>query len=218
MPWLLATMRGVRRCHCQRCHGPDHHHGLPPPLLLIRPRTLFAALVQYNMKLVIRGDQRTGKTALFLRLQGKVFLDTYKPTPQTQTATINWTNPAGDDTVQISVWDVIDYPARPKAGKSTKAAPSDPASGTAGARAYDDAHAVIFCIDPTKPWTFDYVQREMEHVPAHMPILGTLPLQDSTIAPAMVPMMARVRRRRRRNRGRRAKFCSASVTSAPNGR
>jgi hypothetical protein len=35
---------------------------------------------------------------------------------------------------------------------------------------YRGADAVIFMIDPSKPWTFDYVKRHMPHVPARMPV------------------------------------------------
>lgn len=65
--------------------------------------------ITYNMKLLIRGERGTGKTSLFHRLQGLPIPSAHAPTPQLQTATINWNLRVGtEESVKCEVWDVVD--------------------------------------------------------------------------------------------------------------
>ncbi len=42
------------------------------------------------MKLIIRGDLKTGKSSLLQRLQGGKFAENYTETPEIKVATIQW--------------------------------------------------------------------------------------------------------------------------------
>ena len=140
--------------------------------------------IHYNMKLIIKGDRNTGKTSLWHRLQGHAFKDEpYLPTDEIQVAHIHWNYKAADDIVKVEVWDVVDK-GRPK----KKAIPDQPSLKIQNVQAieqsvvdlaldaelvdvYKGTHAVVFMLDITKMWTFEYLKREMPKVPPKVPIM-----------------------------------------------
>uniref|UniRef100_H2YS55 RAB, member RAS oncogene family-like 6b n=1 Tax=Ciona savignyi TaxID=51511 RepID=H2YS55_CIOSA len=136
----------------------------------------FAKGVQYNLKIIIRGDRNTGKTCLWHRLQGHKFLEEYVPTPEIQAASIHWNYKATDDVVKVDVWDVVDQ-GKPKKPKETlKLDHKDDEDDELQLDAsfldvYKGAHAVIMVFDITKKWTFNYIERELPKVPPHIPVL-----------------------------------------------
>lgn len=113
----------------------------------------FARGVNYNMKVVIKGDARVGKTSLFLRLKGYGFVDDYVPTEDLNVTSIDWSYKNTDDVVKIDLWEDID--------SSTKKIVD----------VFNNTHAVLFVMDMTKLWTFKYIQTELPKVPKHIPIL-----------------------------------------------
>lgn len=72
----------------------------------------FARGVNCNMKVVIKGDGRVGKTSLFLRLKGYGFEDNYTPTETLNVTSIDWNYKATDDIVKIDLWEAIDACSR----------------------------------------------------------------------------------------------------------
>ncbi|XDB55787.1 hypothetical protein AB1E18_009248 [Capra hircus] len=136
----------------------------------------FAKGVQYNMKIVIRGDRNTGKTALWHRLQGKKFVEEYIPTQEIQVTSIHWSYKATDDIVKVEVWDVVDKGKCKKRGDGLKMendpqeAESEMALDAEFLDVYKNCNGVVMMFDITKQWTFNYILRELPKVPTHVPV------------------------------------------------
>lgn len=140
----------------------------------------FAKGVQYNMKIIIKGDRNVGKTCLFYRLQGQKFIEEYVPTEEIQVASIQWNYKATDDVVKVEVWDVVDRGRRRRkleglkmdnAPASAENAIEEPALDAEFLDVYKGTNGVIIVMDITKNWTFDYVQRELPKIPGHIPVI-----------------------------------------------
>ncbi|KAK9523104.1 hypothetical protein VZT92_019527 [Zoarces viviparus] len=145
----------------------------------------FAKGVQYNMKIVIRGDRNTGKSTLWHRLQGKKFVEEYLPTQEIQATSIHWNYKTTDDVVKVEVWDVVDkgqkYPLPEGVGKGKRRGenlklenePQESDEVALDAEfldVYKNCNGVIMMFDITKQWTFNYILRELPKVPTHVPV------------------------------------------------
>ncbi|XP_053681060.1 rab-like protein 6 [Anopheles nili] len=137
----------------------------------------FSRGVQYNMKVVIKGDRNVGKSCLLERLQGKAFIEQYTPTEQIQVASIQWSFKATDDVVKVEVWDVVDRGKSKQKSSNLKlttgpgAEPEIPVLDAEFLDVYKGTHCVVMVMDITKAWTFDYVCRELPKVPVDIPVL-----------------------------------------------
>lgn len=135
----------------------------------------FAKGVQYNMKIVIRGDRNTGKSTLWHRLQGKKFVEDYIPTQEIQATSIHWNYKTTDDVVKVEVWDVVDKGKGKKRGENLKLENEPQESDEVALDAefldvYKNCNGVIMMYDITKQWTFNYIMRELPKVPTHVPV------------------------------------------------
>ncbi|KAI5613342.1 rab-like protein 6 isoform X2, partial [Silurus asotus] len=136
----------------------------------------FAKGVQYNMKIVIRGDRNTGKSTLWQRLQGGKFQEEYIPTQEIQVTSIHWNYKTTDDVVKVEVWDVVDKGRGKKRGDTLKLendpqeAENEMALDAEFLDVYKNCNGVIMMFDITKQWTYNYILRELPRVPTHVPV------------------------------------------------
>uniref|UniRef100_A0A8C9AZY0 Rab-like protein 6 n=1 Tax=Phocoena sinus TaxID=42100 RepID=A0A8C9AZY0_PHOSS len=122
----------------------------------------FAKGVQYNMKIVIRGDRNTGKTALWHRLQGKKFVEEYIPTQEIQVTSIHWSYKSEGKCKKRG--DALKMENEPQEAESEMALDAEFLD------VYKNCNGVVMMFDITKQWTFNYILRELPKVPTHVPV------------------------------------------------
>lgn len=147
----------------------------------------FARGVQYNMRVIIKGDRNTGKTTLFHRLQGGKFTESYLPTTEIQVASIQWNYKATDDVVKVEVWDVVDKGKPRKRERNTlkidnketdEDDPDNPCLDASFLDVYKGTNGVVMMLDISKKWTWQYVEKELPKVPTHIPVLVMASFKD----------------------------------------
>ncbi|XP_071948008.1 rab-like protein 6 isoform X2 [Antedon mediterranea] len=145
----------------------------------------FAKGVQYNMKIIIKGDRNVGKTTLFHRLQGHKFKEEYIPTQEIQVCSIQWNYKATDDVVKVEVWDVVDKGRSKKVNDMLKIsnddveeAPDEPCLDAEFLDVYKGTNGVVMLMDITKHWTFSYIERELPKIPNHIPVVVLANFRD----------------------------------------
>ncbi|CAH0600579.1 unnamed protein product [Chrysodeixis includens] len=172
---MFSALKKLARSGDDRCAAP-----LPMSSSLQKK---FSKGVHFNMKILIKGDRNVGKSCLLQRLQGGQFIEDYVPTDQIQVAPIHWTYKNTDYIVKVEVWEVVDKgrtkkkpPLGLKLENQSAAATSEdgyetPVLDATFLDVYKNANGVILMLDITKPWTFDYVVKELSQVPADLPVV-----------------------------------------------
>ncbi|XP_031426312.1 rab-like protein 6 isoform X2 [Clupea harengus] len=169
--------------------GPPKEKNIPAGLQSMNQslQRRYAKGVQYNMKIVIRGDRNTGKSTLWQRLQGQKFVEEYIPTQEIKVTSIHWSYKTTDDVVKVEVWDVVDkgqkYPLPEGVGKGKKKGdnlklenePQEQSDNEVALDAefldvYKNCNGVVMMFDITKQWTYNYILRELPKVPHHVPV------------------------------------------------
>ena len=172
----------------QQLNDTDRHRGIVRMNNIVKRR--FQSGVDYNMKVIIRGDRATGKSNLFRRLQGMHFQSEHIITPEIAVGTLNWqshseSNGEGGDVggiVKVDVWDIVDrapvfedqWKLEKDQSNRNKIGPLDASS----IDIYRDSHAVIFMVNPFSRDSLDYVEGLIASIPAHIIILIILNFSD----------------------------------------
>eukprot|EP01034_Spumella_vulgaris_P031076 gene31076-38405_t len=108
----------------------------------------------------------------------------YYPTPEIQSATINWTFRNQEDHVKVEVWDVVDIALNKKGGAKKNI--TDESSGkhvlelldSSVVDIYKGTQAVIFLINPFSLLSLVYVRDAYKEVPLDISILILLNFRD----------------------------------------
>ncbi|KAJ0181139.1 hypothetical protein K1T71_003224 [Dendrolimus kikuchii] len=172
---MFSALKKLTRINDDRCPAP-----MPMSSSLQKK---FSRGVHFNMKILIKGDRNVGKSCLLQRLQGGPFIEEYVPTDQIQVAPIHWAYKNTDYIVKVEVWEVVDKgrtKKKPPLGlkfenQSSATLPDNsmesPVLDATFLDVYKNASGVILMLDITKPWTFEYVVKELSQVPADLPVV-----------------------------------------------
>ncbi|KAG0056382.1 Rab-like protein 6 [Gryganskiella cystojenkinii] len=196
--WPFNSKDASQANGTSQSHNEPEDHGVSTKVKPIHAS--FNKGIPLNMKIVLRGDIRTGKTSLFERLQGHPFRpgQDYRTTEQIQVANIPWQYPQTKDIIKVEIWDVVDKGVQSGELKSTASggtlkmehnAPTSPSksklpgdSADAAPHAgfaldastidvYRNTDGVILLYDVSKPWTFEYAKRALNEMPTNIPVL-----------------------------------------------
>ncbi|XP_026323862.1 rab-like protein 6 [Hyposmocoma kahamanoa] len=172
---MFSALKKLARAGDERCPAPT------PMSSSLQKK--FSRGVHFNMKILIKGDRNVGKSCLLQRLQGGPFIEDYVPTDQIQVAPIHWAYKNSDYIVKVEVWEVVDKGRTKKKSPvglklENQAAPAVAEDGydtiildATFLDVYKNASGVILMLDITKPWTFEYVVKELSLVPADLPVV-----------------------------------------------
>ena len=123
--------------------------------------------VRYNIKVVLRGARRTGKTSLMARLQNTFQECKYAPSAEISAATIHYQLETGTEAAKVDLWDVVDegIPSAPTTKYQPTGMPLRQPADATTVDVYQNCHAAVFLVDVTKRDTWEYVVREAGRVP-----------------------------------------------------
>mmetsp|Transcript_6780 Transcript_6780/g.28597 ORF Transcript_6780/g.28597 Transcript_6780/m.28597 type:complete len:769 (-) Transcript_6780:45-2351(-) len=185
-----------------------------------------------HMRVVLRGDRKTGKTCLYNLLQKKRFTEEYNPTRGPQKAVVDSDFQIGGIAVKLEVVDAAEdgkgksEGLKLATGQQQKTAKrgfyegGDEAPAAAGPEptaaqreraktVYKGAHAAVFLLDPNKRWTFEWAQRELACLPGHVPALVIANFRDAAAGREAVPLQEV--RQWCAGRGKGVRYCEASM-------
>lgn len=147
--------------------------------------------VQYNMKILIRGSRGTGKTTLWNRMQGSKFINQYVPSPEIQTATMDWMSINSEDNVKVEIWDVVDkgFLKNAKNAKVEDADLDDLTITEVSTKnqtildatvvdVYKDANGLICLINPFSRKSLDYARKVLRKVPKDIAVIILVNFRD----------------------------------------
>jgi hypothetical protein len=129
--------------------------------------------VRCNVKVVLRGMRKTGKSALLAALHGHAYPEVYSPSKEISAATIHWQKNKDDELgAKVEIWDVVDE--SPDSNQNGKLLRADATT----IDVYRGCHCVVFMVDCTRPETLEYVRKEAVKLPPTIALLICLNFSD----------------------------------------
>ena len=149
--------------------------------------------VEVVPRVLLRGSRKSGKTALFKRLQGKSFDQHYEATSKVQSSSVNWSirNLNEKKRVSVEIWDVVDKDedegdgegeSEPRGLAEAFAASIESIPESVTARkvleVYKKTQAIVFVVSPYIKESFEYVKKAIGAVPYDIDVLISFGFKD----------------------------------------
>lgn len=159
---MLAAFRKKLNAHGSSSHSLQ---SLSPRPELVSPtlQAKFSRGISTNMRILISGRPKSGKSSLLRRLKGQPYTSEYQPTTDPVSAvSVNWNYKATSDVIKVDAWEVKE----------------DELSGY-----FQGSSAVIIIYHGCEPYELDFVIKRIPSIPINLPVLVVANFvdQDPTI-------------------------------------
>ncbi|EAY19324.1 hypothetical protein TVAG_452380 [Trichomonas vaginalis G3] len=136
-----------------------------------------------HITLSVRGSRKTGKTALITKIQAKKLYPDYSQTPVMTATDVMW-NPVTceGETIQITIWDVVDKAIRYLDVSQDQELPDATTVDT-----YSRADGIVILYNPKNPQSIKYAVTVINEAPPETPMIICCNFADEHLKSIGIP-------------------------------